>query len=48
MTDSERIRLAERLLALERALRDALAAVDGMRRVLAHPGVLCDRRDCRS
>lgn len=35
MRDAERIRLASHLLALERALRDALAAVDGIRRVVA-------------
>lgn len=36
MRDAERIRLAEHLLALERALRDALTAVEGIRRVVEH------------
>jgi len=38
MRDAERIRLAEHLLALERALRDALTAVEGIRRVVERTG----------
>jgi hypothetical protein len=43
MRDAERIRLAEHLLALERALRDALTAVEGIRRVVEHAGNVATR-----
>lgn len=44
MRDAERIRLAEHLLALERALRDALTAVEGIRRVVERTAWLAQAR----